>query len=63
MISEDYYRAEAAEAWSIYGILDLSKIEADSMVLEEVAFTLDYLAQPAANIEKAAKEGDVSGIV
>ena len=33
------------------------------MVLEEVAFTLDYLAQPAANIEEAAKEGDVSGIV
>jgi len=62
MISENYYAAESAEAWSIYGVPDLSKTEADSMMLEEVAFTLDPLAQPVANVEKAVKRGDMSGI-
>jgi hypothetical protein len=32
------------------------------MMLEEVAFTLDPLAQPVANVEKAVKRGDMSGI-
>jgi len=32
------------------------------MVLEEVALTLGSLAKPVANIEKAVKRGDTSGI-
>lgn len=62
MISENYYTAESAKAWSIYGIPDLSKTEADSIVQEEVAFTPDPLAQPVSNVEKAVKRGDMSGV-
>ncbi len=62
MISENYYTAEPAKAWSFYRIPDLSKTEADSMMLEEVVFTLDPLARPVANVEKAVKRGDMSGV-